>query len=298
MYSAQKIRAELPSRAHPKLAVSFSSARLLLLLSFGPRITSAYPGRVCGTGEVDYLFVLIGFFMLFGYAVHVFLMLSYWLVLKYIKAPGPPRGPRGDGHGDGDQAARLRCLSDADPFFSVVALISRVSFNGSPHVVFSSCGCHVPALACRVRGVPSHPRHVQSFNGRRAHAQRWWPNGPEPTKRRDRWREQEGCRVGANPTLPLRHQPQTWLGVARGVCQDEQSSPKKTGEPPENLKGADPRNGGRQSKDWLSGPLRGTFLTLTGSSRSWRSTTDVLDFAHCMSEIAPGGIFVFYRSSR
>ena len=60
-----------------------------------------------------------------------------------------------------------------------------------------------------------------------------------------------------------------------------------------NLKGADPRNGGRQPKDWLSGTLRGTFLTLTGSSRSWRSSTDVLDFAYCMSEIAPGGIFRF-----
>ena len=65
-----------------------------------------------------------------------------------------------------------------------------------------------------------------------------------------------------------------------------------------NLKGADPRNSGRQPKDWLSGTLRGTFLTLTGSSRSWRSSTDVLDFAYCKSEIAPGGIFVFYRSSR
>ena len=27
-----------------------------------------------------------------------------------------------------------------------------------------------------------------------------------------------------------------------------------------NLKGADPRNGGRQPKDWLSGTLRGTFF--------------------------------------
>ena len=34
-----------------------------------------------------------------------------------------------------------------------------------------------------------------------------------------------------------------------------------------NVKGADPRNGGRQPRDWLSGTLRGTFLTLTGSSR-------------------------------
>ena len=133
--------------------------------------------------------MLIGFFMLFGYAVHVFLMLAYWLVLKYIKAPGPLGGSRGDGHGDGGQAARLRRISDVVHFFRVVPLISRVSFNGSPHVVFSGCGCPVPALACRARGVPSHPRHVQSFNGRRAHAQRWKPNGPEPTKRRDRWRE-------------------------------------------------------------------------------------------------------------
>ena len=39
---------------------------------------------------------------------------------------------------------------------------SRVSFNGS------------------AREVPSRQRHVQSFNGRRAHAQRWKPNGPEP----------------------------------------------------------------------------------------------------------------------
>ena len=29
----------------------------------------------------------------------------------------------------------------------------------------------------------------------------WKPHGPEPTKRRDRGREQEGCCVGANPTL-------------------------------------------------------------------------------------------------
>ena len=43
--------------------------------------------------RVDYLFVLTGLFMIFGYAVrvHVFLMLAYWLVLKYIKAPGPLR---------------------------------------------------------------------------------------------------------------------------------------------------------------------------------------------------------------
>ena len=65
-----------------------------------------------------------------------------------------------------------------------------------------------------------------------------------------------------------------------GLCQDEQVSPQRTGEPPpspKNLKGADPRNGGRQPKNWLSGPLRGTFLTPAGSSRSWKSTTGLLD---------------------
>ena len=49
-------------------------------------------------------------------------------------------------------------------------------------VVFSGCGYHIPALACRARGMPSCPRHVDYEQL----AQRRKPNGPEPTKRRDR----------------------------------------------------------------------------------------------------------------
>ena len=55
-----------------------------------------------------------------------------------LKGPLTPLGrSRRDGHGDCGQAARLRRISDAVPFFGVVSLISRVSFDGSPHVVFS-----------------------------------------------------------------------------------------------------------------------------------------------------------------
>ena len=183
-----------------------------------------------------------------------------------MKAPDPPRGSRGDGHGDGGQAARLRRTSDAVPFFSLVPLISRVSFNGSPHVVFSRCGCHVPALACRARGVPSGPRHVQSFNGRRARAQR--RNQPDPSPRRG-GTDGESKRGAASErhcdTSPRRG----WSGGGSKVAPVKTNraplqrlTPQKQVNPPKGEIGwaPSPEPDGRQPKDWLIRYLRGTFV--------------------------------------
>ena len=86
------------------------------------------------------------------------------------------------------------------------------------------------------------------------------------------------------------------------LCQDEQApypsdaSRENRGTLPENLKGADPSNSGHRPQNRTGAnprtgfqvPYAVHFLTQTGSSRSWRSTTDVLDFAYCVFEIAPG----------
>ena len=81
--------------------------------------------------------------------------------------------------------------------------------------------------------------------------------------------EQEGCRVGANATLPLRHQPQTWLarsGQKWGSVKTNRTLAKAPvaywmlpcstqgkgsdrGTSPENVRGADPRNGGRRPQE-------------------------------------------------
>ena len=91
----------------------------------------------------------------------------------------------------------------------------------------------------------------------------------------------KGCRR-SEPHSPSATPVPDVVGCSTGsLCQDEQSPMQKTGEPPpENLKGADPKNSGRQPEDWFSGTLRITFLTQAGSSSCRRSTTDVLDFAY------------------
>ena len=119
-----------------------------------------------------------------------------------------------------------------------------------------------------------------------------------------RGREQEGCRVGANPALFCDTSPRRGWVTRGGLCQDEQGPPLRTGEPTQEPEGRRPQElwapsqepGGHQPKDWLSGTLSSTFLTPAGSSRSWRSTTDVLDFAHYMLEIAPGFCFPRFRA--
>ena len=83
-----------------------------------------------------------------------------------------------------------------------------------------------------------------------------------------------------------------WVQHRGPLSRRTEPDAKDRGTPPENLKGADPRNGGRQPEDWFSGTLRGTFLTQAGSSSCRRSTTDVLDFAYCMLEVASGFYFL------
>ena len=144
-------------------------------------------------------------------------------------------------------------------------------FNGSPHVVFFGCGCHVPALACRAREVPSRPRHVQSFNGRRAHAQRWKPNAPEP--------EHMG-RVRGVPRRSELHSPSASsvrdvVGCsAGGLCQVKQSSPQKTGEPRREPEGR------RPEERWAPTQILAFRYLTRYIFDSWRSSTDVLDFAY------------------
>ena len=52
-------------------------------------------------------------------------------------------------------AKAARRISDAVPFFSVVSLISRVSFDGSPHVVFPAAGATVQLLPVGRQGAES-----------------------------------------------------------------------------------------------------------------------------------------------
>ena len=56
-----------------------------------------------------------------------------------------------------------------------------------------------------------------------------------------------------------------WLVETRGSLSRRTEPDAKDGNHPKDLKGADPRNGGRQPEDWFSGTLRGTFLTQAGS---------------------------------
>ena len=78
----------------------------------------------------------------------------------------------------------------------------------------------------------------------------------------------------------------------RCLSQDERGPYPGMGNPPlspNGVLGTAPKNGGRQPEDWLSGSLRGIFLTQAGSSRSWRSFSDVLVFAFSVLEV--DGIF-------
>ena len=134
--------------------------------------------------------------------------------------------------------------------------------------MFSGCGYHVPALAYRARGVPSRPRHVQRL-------QRKTSTCSTLEAKRSRAYEEAGQmeRVRGVPRRSEPHSPSATpapdvVGCSTGgLCQDEQSPAQKTGEPPENLKGADPRNGGRRPQNrtganprtGFSGSLRGIF---------------------------------------
>ena len=86
-----------------------------------------------------------------------------------------------------------------------------------------------------------------------------------------------------------------------GLFQDEQgpytsSASREDRRTSQELEGRRPEDpDGRQPKNWRSCPLRGTFLTQAGSSHCWRSTTDVLDFAYRMLEIAHE--FYFFKLS-
>ena len=67
----------------------------------------------------------------------------------------------------------------------------------------------------------------------------------------------------SEPHSPLQLLPQTWLADARGLCQDEQSPPQKTGEPPsppQESEGRRPEERWAATQGLALGTLRGTFF--------------------------------------
>ena len=95
------------------------------------------------------------------------------------------------------------------------------------------------------------------------------------------------CRVGANSTILCVTTLQAVQQVTgeRCLCQRERGPYPSMENPTNTVMGAVPKNGGSQPKDWLSGSLRATFLTQASSSRSWTSSSDVLEFAYCVLEV-------------
>ena len=197
-------------------------------------------------------------------------------------------------------------VSDAVPFFC------RVSFNGSPRVLFSGCGYHVPALACRARGVPSRPRQVQSCSTEDEHLLNVGSQTvPSP---QGGGTERESKRGAASERTPLSlcdTSPRHGWVEHRGICQDEQSSQQKTGEPsppssPQETEGHKPKErwapspdpDGRQLKDWLSGTLHGTFLTQTcwtSPTACWRLLLGFKIFKLCLPRLRSGWLWRVVR---
>ena len=208
--------------------------------------------------------------------------------LEVHKGPWPPRGSRGRWPWlwwpGCTSTTYIRCC----PFLLCWLFFSRVSCNGSPHVVFSRCGYHVPALACRARGVPSGPRHVQSFNGRRARAQRWKPNGPSP---RRGGTDGESKRSAASERTPLSSTTRApdaagqeagvrWALSRRTGPYSRDSRRRNRGTPPRDKGAPTPERDGHQPKDWLFRYPARYFCTTSGTSSCRRSL-----FACCLSEV-------------
>ena len=163
--------------------------------------------------------------------------------------------------------------------------------------MFSGCGCHVPALACRARGVPSRPRHVQSFNGRRARAQRWSQTVPSPRRGGTDGESKRGAASERTPLSSATPAPDAagqeagvrWAPVKMNRALHQRLTPQKQGNPPPKGKkehrpkerwAPSPEPDGHQPKDWLFRyPMR-YFCTTSGTTSCRRSL-----FAYCLSEV-------------
>ena len=153
----------------------------------------------------------------------------------------------GDGHGDGGQVARLRRISDAVPFFSVVLLISRVSFNGSPHVV-------LPLWVQRSSSCLSGERGAEWSTTcaklQRARAQRWSQTVPSPRRGGTDGESKRGAASERTPLSSAIPAPDTagqeagvrWAPVKANRAFLQRLTPQKQGNSPKGQRGTDPRN--------------------------------------------------------
>ena len=116
-----------------------------------------------------------------------------------------------------------------------------------PHVLCSPTAGTTFQLLPGERGAESYTTCARLSNSRRAAAQRWKPN--RPCLREAGQRRVRGVSRRSEFHSPLRQQPQTRLGETRvkwASVKTNRASREDRGTPPKNLRGADPRNGGRR----------------------------------------------------